>query len=108
MSALSHVYGRVVVTSFAPKLLADPSYAKLKKKLKEIEKIQYYAVKNMLLSVCYEIRHAFMGYRDVKKVDNGVHDEMMKWHSMKMPKTEVHFSVNLLFPEALTLIRRAL
>ena len=33
MSALSHVYGRVVVTSFAPKLLADPSYA-IKKKLK--------------------------------------------------------------------------
>ena len=61
---------------------------------------EYYAVKNMLLSVCYEIRHAFMGYRDVKKVDNGVHGEMMKWHSMKMPKTEVHFSVNLLFPEA--------
>lgn len=61
---------------------------------------EYYAVKNMLLSVCYEIRHAFMGYRDVKKVDNGVHDEIVKWHSMKMPKTEVHFSVNLLFPEA--------
>ncbi len=31
---MSHVYGRVVVTSFAPKLLADPSYANLKKKLK--------------------------------------------------------------------------
>lgn len=41
-----------------------------------------------------------MGDRDIKLVDNGVHDEMAEWHSMKLPKQEVHFSVNVLFPEA--------
>ena len=37
-----------------------------------------WSVKNHLLGVCYDIRHAFMGNRDIKLVDNGVHDEMMK------------------------------
>lgn len=50
----------------------------------------YWSVKNRLLGVCYDIRHAFMGDRDIKLVDNGVHDEMMKWHSMIMPRQEVH------------------
>lgn len=60
----------------------------------------YWGVKNRLLAVCYDIRHAYMGDREVKLVDNGVHDEMMKWHSMILPKQEVRFSVNILFPEA--------
>ena len=60
----------------------------------------YWSVKNRLLGICYDIRHAFMGDRDVKLVDNGVHDEMMKWHSMILPRQEVHFSVNIMFPES--------
>lgn len=59
-----------------------------------------WSIKNRLLGICYDIRHAFMGDRDIKLVDNGVHDEMMKWHSMILPKQEVHFSVNVMFPEA--------
>ena len=60
----------------------------------------YWSVKNRLLGMCYDIRHAFMGDRDIKVVDNGVHDEMMKWHSMILPMKEVRFSANFLFPEA--------
>lgn len=60
----------------------------------------YWSIKNRLLGICYDMRHAFMGDRDIKLVDNGVHDEMMKWHSMILPKQEVHFSVNVMFPEA--------
>ena len=48
----------------------------------------YWGVKNRLLAVCYDIRHVYMGDREVKLVDNGVHDEMMKWHSMILPKME--------------------
>ena len=59
-----------------------------------------WSIKNRLLGICYDMRHAFMGDRDIKLVDNGVHDEMMKWHSMILPKQEVHFSVNVMFPEA--------
>ena len=50
-----------------------------------------------MLAVCYDIRHAYMGDREVKLVDNGVHDEMMKWHSMILPKQEVHYAVKFLF-----------
>lgn len=60
----------------------------------------YWSIQNRLLGICYDIRHALMGDREVKLVDNGVHDEMMKWHSVIMPKQAVHFSVNILFPEA--------
>ena len=60
----------------------------------------YWGVKNRLLAMCYDIRHAYMGDREVKLVDNGVHDEMMKWHSMILPKQEVHYAVKVLFPEA--------
>lgn len=60
----------------------------------------FWGVKNRLLGVCYEIRHAYMGNREVKLADNGVHGEMMKWHSMILPKQDVHYSVNILFPEA--------
>ena len=59
-----------------------------------------WSIKNRLLGICYDMRHAFMEDRDIKLVDNGVHNEMMKWHSMILPKQEVHFSVNVMFPEA--------
>ena len=61
---------------------------------------RYWGVKNRLLGICYDIRHAYMGDRDIKLVENGVNDLMMKYHSMILPDHEVHFSVNILFPEA--------
>ena len=62
---------------------------------------RYWSVKNRLLGICYDIRHAFQGDRNVKLVDNGVNDELMKWHSMVMPQQNLHYSVEVLFPEAL-------
>lgn len=60
----------------------------------------YWSIQNRLLGLCYDIRHAYMGDRDVKLVGNGVNDEMMKWHSMILPRQEVHYSLNVVFPEA--------
>lgn len=60
----------------------------------------FWGVKNRLLGVCYDLRHAYMGDREVRVTDNGVNDEIIKWHSTIMPKQEVRFSVNVLFPEA--------
>lgn len=59
-----------------------------------------WSAKNRLLGVCYDMRHAYMGDRNVALADNGVNEEMMKWHSIIMPKQEVRFSFNILFPEA--------
>ena len=41
-----------------------------------------------------------MGDREVKLTDNGVHEEMMKYHSIILPKQDVRYSVNILFTEA--------
>lgn len=60
----------------------------------------YWGVKNRLLGLCYDIRHAYQGDRNVVLHANGVHEELMKWHSMIVPTNNVHFSVEILFPEA--------
>lgn len=62
---------------------------------------RYWSVKNRLLGICYDIRHAFQGDRNVKLVDNGASAELMKWHTMVMPQQNLHYSVEVLFPEAL-------
>ena len=61
---------------------------------------RYWSVKNRLLGICYDIRHAYMGDRTITLANNGVHDEMMKWTSMILPKQNVHYSVEVMFPEA--------
>lgn len=60
----------------------------------------YWSVKQRLLGICFDIRHAYQGDRTVKTADNGVHKEMMKWHSVVLPQENVHFAVEVLFPEA--------
>lgn len=61
----------------------------------------YYAVRNRLLAICYDIRHASMGNRDVVTKDNGINTEIMKWHNMIVPERNVYYSANILFPEAI-------
>ena len=60
----------------------------------------YWSVKTRLLGICYDIRHAYQGDRHVKLVDNGANEELMKGHSMIMPKQNLHYAVEVLFPEA--------
>lgn len=61
----------------------------------------YYSVSIRLLGICYEIRHAYQGDREVELIDNGMNAEIMKSHSMIVPKQNLYYSVNVLFPEAL-------
>ena len=60
----------------------------------------YYGVKNRLLGICYDLRHAYQGNREICMIDNGMDEYKMKWHSMITPTQNVHFSVNVYFPEA--------
>ncbi|MDC7292051.1 MULTISPECIES: DUF6904 family protein [unclassified Butyrivibrio] len=60
----------------------------------------YWGVKNRLLGVCYDIRHAYQGDREILFADNNVTPELQKWHGKVLPKENVHYSVNILFPEA--------
>lgn len=65
------------------------------------ERSPYYSVAIRTLGICYDIRHAYQGDREIELVDNGMHAEIMKWHSLITPEQNVYYSVNILFPEAL-------
>jgi hypothetical protein len=60
----------------------------------------YYGVKNMLLAVCYDVRHAYMGDREVILVENGINNEILRAHKLIAPQSNVYYSVNILFPQA--------
>ncbi|MFH5835599.1 DUF6904 family protein [Proteiniclasticum sp. C24MP] len=70
----------------------------------------YHAIENVLgpedqgdltslriLAVCYDLRHCFMGDRDIEFVDNGYDEELQKYFGEKHPGTNVHFSVDILW-----------
>jgi hypothetical protein len=61
----------------------------------------YYGVQNRLLGLCYDIRHAYQGDRDVVLVDNNMDKNKMKWHEMITPEQNVYYSVEVMFPEAI-------
>ena len=63
----------------------------------------YYAVKMHLLGLCYELRHAFMGDRDVILEKNHLEAEKQEWHGIVAPKENLYYSVNMLFPEMIFL-----
>lgn len=69
--------------------------------LEEDSADMYYGVKNRLLGICYDIRHAYQGDRNVILVDNNMDDDKMKWHEMITPEQNVYYSVEVLFPEAI-------
>ena len=59
----------------------------------------HFAVKNRLLGICYDLRHAYQGDRQVFLEDNGMNRDKMKWHELITPEQNVYYRVNLLFPE---------
>lgn len=61
----------------------------------------YYGVKDLLLGMCYEIRHAYQKSRNILVVDNGMDKDAMKWHEITTPTENVYYSTNIFFPEAL-------
>ena len=60
---------------------------------------EYIGISTRLLGTCYDIRHAYMGDREIVLVDNNLSEEAMKWHETIAPKQNVHYQCNLLYPE---------
>jgi len=60
---------------------------------------QYIDISTRVLGLCYDIRHAYQGDREVELVDNNMTEEKMKWHSIITPKSNVYYSCNYLYPE---------
>ena len=60
---------------------------------------EYINLSIRVLGLCYDIRHAKKGDREIELVDNNMDDETMKWHSMITPKKNVYYKCNYLYPE---------
>lgn len=60
---------------------------------------QYIGVSIRVLGVCYDVRHAYQGDREIKLVDNNMSEEKMRWHSIITPTMNVKYSCNILYPE---------
>jgi len=59
----------------------------------------YIDISIRVLGLCYDIRHAYQGDREVELVDNHMIEEKMKWHSVITPKSNVYYSCNCPYPE---------
>lgn len=60
---------------------------------------RYIAISTRVLGLCYDIRHAYQGDREIEFVDNNMTEDKMKWHSVIAPKNNVYYSCNYLYPE---------
>jgi len=60
---------------------------------------EYYNISIRILGICYDIRHAMQGDREIELVKNGMDKEKMKWHSAITPDTNVYYKCNILYPE---------
>lgn len=59
----------------------------------------YIGMSTRVLGLCYDIRHAYQGDREVELLENHMDDEKMKWHSIIAPKTNLYYKCNYLYPE---------
>jgi len=62
---------------------------------------EYAEMSIRVLGVCYDIRHAYQGDREVVLLDNEMDDEKMKYHSILTTSKNVYYKCNLLYPEML-------
>ncbi len=60
---------------------------------------QYYDISTRVLGLCYDVRHAYQGDREIELVDNHMTEDLMKWHSIITPKSNVYYSCKYLYPE---------
>ena len=60
---------------------------------------EYIEASTRMLGICYDIRHAYMGDREIALVDNNLDEDKKKWHSIKAPNQNVYYECNCLYPE---------
>lgn len=55
-----------------------------------------------LLGLCYDLRHAYMGSRNVRMEENGMTREQAEWLGISLPPlNNLYYSVEILYPEAM-------
>ena len=63
----------------------------------------YAGVKNRLLGLCYDIRHAYMGNRDIVLKDNVLDSNIKEEFGIHDCNQNIYYSVNIFYPEAIFL-----
>jgi hypothetical protein len=59
----------------------------------------YINISIRVLGLCYDVRHAMQGDREVELFENGIDEYIMKYHSLIAPRHNVYYSCNCLYPE---------
>jgi len=59
----------------------------------------YVDISTRVLGLCYDMRHAMQGDREVELVENGMDEDKMKFHSIITPTNNVYYKCNYLYPE---------
>jgi hypothetical protein len=67
----------------------------------EDEFLAYGAARIRVLGVCYDLRHALMGDREIEFVENGMNEDIMKRLSTITQQKNVYLVINVLWPEML-------
>ena len=70
----------------------------------EEEFVDFDSSRIRILGVCYDLRHALMGDREVEFVDNGIDNEKKRNMSVLAPEKNIYFKINVLWPEILFVI----
>lgn len=60
---------------------------------------EYIEMSTRILSICYDIRHAYQGDREVVLMDNNMDEHKMKYHSIITNTTNVYYKCTCLYPE---------
>ena len=60
---------------------------------------EYIDVSTRLLGICYDIRHAYQGDREILLTENGMDESTMKSRGIITSKQNVYFQCNCLYPE---------
>lgn len=59
----------------------------------------YYSISIRLLGLCYDIRHAMQGDREIVLKENGMNDDLFIYHKQITPLENINYSCNYLYPE---------
>ena len=101
------LYAKNLPSNAGVEILGDPlDFDRLYDSLHEIvgregEHEVYEGVGMRVLAVCYEIRHALMGDREIEFIDNGMDGERKRRMAVLAPDRNLYYKIRLLWPEAL-------
>ncbi|NLI93454.1 MAG: hypothetical protein GX434_15105 [Peptococcaceae bacterium] len=70
----------------------------------EEEFVNYESARMRVLAVCYDLRHALMGDREIEFVDNGMDEEQKKRLAVLAPDKNVYLKIYVLWPEMLFVV----